>query len=191
MRRFFIRMKFDTFHLKHLLLPCCLYTVAALVAIFSQQSRDWLLPVLFLLMPYFDFLWHVPRNTFGKQFLIYWVALAVVISVLLFQNMEVIDLFIVMVLVAALPEEWFFRAYLQKRLGDTIAAVLVVSLMFSLLHFITHSFTSALLVFIPSVFFGWIYKQTSDIVLVVMLHALSNLVYYIYLETHIVEYIVI
>ena len=94
-----------------------------------------------------------------------------------------------MVLVAALPEEWFFRAYLQKCLGNNVAAVLLVSLMFSLMHFITHSFASAWLVFIPSVFFGWVYKQTSNLVLVVMLHALSNLVYYIYLETYIVKYI--
>ena len=93
-----------------------------------------------------------------------------------------------MVLVAALPEEWFFRAYLQKRLGNHIAAVLLVSLMFSLMHFITQSSAVAWLVFIPSVFFGWIYKKTDDLILVVILHALSNLLYYIYLESHFVAF---
>ena len=89
-----------------------------------------------------------------------------------------------MVLVAALPEEWFFRAYLQKCLGNNVAAVLLVSLMFSLMHYITHRSVETWLVFIPSIFFGWIYKKTDDLILVVILHALSNLVFYIYLESY-------
>jgi membrane protease YdiL (CAAX protease family) len=111
----------------------------------------------------------------------------VVISALLFQNPGAIDLFIVMVMVAAFPEEWFFRLYLQNRLGNSIVAVLIVSLLFSFMHFIAHGLSSAWLVFIPSVLFGYIYKQTSDLVLVVLLHALSNLVYYIYLESLIIN----
>ena len=182
-------MKLDVLYLKHSLLPGSLYIVTVLVAMLAPQSRDWLLPILFLTLPFFDFLWHLPRNTFEKKFLIYWAVIAVVISVLLFQNMEVIDLFIMMVLVAALPEEWFFRVYLQKRLGNSVAAVLVVSLMFSLMHFITRGGIVAWLVFIPSVIFGWVYKSTGNLILVVILHALSNLVYYIYLEAHIVKYI--
>lgn len=181
-------MSFNIYTLKKFLLPSALFSATVLVALFVRSSRDWLLPVMFLLLPFADFFWRTPNIRWEKRSQIGWTILVVAMAVFLIQNLEVLDVFTVMVLVAALPEEWFFRAYLQKRLGNSVAAVLVVSLMFSLMHFITHSFTSTWLVFIPSVFFGWIYKQTSDLVLVVLLHALSNLVYYIYLESYIMDF---
>lgn len=179
-------MSFNIHAVKTFLLPGVLFVTAALVAMFAPQSRDWLLPVLFLLLPFVDVRWSMPRIPFARQSLISWVILSVVIILLLLQNTQLVDLFTMMVLLAALPEEWFFRAYLQKRLGNHIAAVLIVSLLFSLMHYITHRSVDAWLVFIPSVFFGWVYKKTDDLILVVLLHALSNLLYYIYLESHFV-----
>ena len=178
-------MIFNNHILKYFLLPSILFAVAAFVAMFALQSRDWLLPVLFLLLPFVDVQWSMPRISFGRQFLISWVILSVAIILLLLQNTQLVDLFTVMVLVAALPEEWFFRAYLQKRLGNNVAAVLIVSLLFSLMHFITQSSAVAWLVFIPSIFFGWVYIKSNDLVLVIILHALSNLVYYIYLKSYV------
>ena len=177
-------MKFNIHTLKYFLLPCVLFAATAFIAIFTLQSRDWLLPVLFLLLPFVDVRWSMPRIPFARQSLISWVILSVVIILLLLQNTQLVDLFTTMVLVAALPEEWFFRAYLQKRLGNHIAAVLISSLLFTLMHYITHLSVDAWLVFIPSVFFGWVYKKTDDFILIVILHALSNLLYYIYLESH-------
>ena len=179
-------MNFNIHTLKYLSLPCVLFAAAALVAIFALQSRDWLLPILFLLLPFVDVQWSMPRIPFAWQSLISWVVLSVVIILLLLQNTQLVDLFTMMVLLAALPEEWFFRAYLQKRLGNHIAAVLIVSLLFWLMHYITHRSVETWLVFIPSVFFGWVYKKTDDLILVVILHALSNLLYYIYLESYFV-----
>ncbi len=175
--------------LKHFLLPCILFTVVALVATLMPHNRNWLLPILFLLLPFIDFQWRLPRISLARQSLISWAVLVLIIIILLLKNAPLIDLFFVMVTVAALPEEWFFRAYLQKRLGNSIAAVLLVSLMFSSMHYITQASAGAWLVFIPSVFFGWMYKKTGDIVLVVISHALSNLLYYIYLKTYITEYL--
>ena len=180
-------MNFNSHTAKAFLLPCVLFAATAFVAMFARQSRDWLLPVLFLLLPFVDVQWSMPRIPFGRLSLISWAILSLAIILLLLQNIQLLDLFTVMVLVAALPEEWFFRAYLQKRLGNHIAAVLIVSLLFSLMHFITQSSAVAWLVFIPSVFFGWVYKKTDDLILVVFLHALSNLIYYIYLESYIVN----
>ncbi len=177
-------MSCNFYTLKRLLLPVLLFILTALVAIFARQSRDWLLPVMFLLLPFSDFFWRMPHVRWEQRLVISYVILAVIVSVLLFQHTEVLDLFTIMVLVAALPEEWFFRAYLQKRIGNNISAVLIVSLLFSSMHYLTHDSAVVWLVFIPSVFFGWIYKKTDDLILIVMLHALSNLVYYIYLEAY-------
>ena len=177
-------MSFNIHTVKTFLLPCILFAAAAFVAMFALQSRDWLLPVLFLLLPFVDVQLSMPRIFFGRQSLISWAILSIAIILLLLQNTQLVDLFTVMVLVAALPEEWFFRAYLQKRLGNNLAAVLIVSLLFSLMHYITHRSVETWLVFIPSIFFGWIYKKTDDLILVVILHALSNLVFYIYLESY-------
>ena len=176
--------------LKRYLLPVTILFVMLAVALFSQQSRDWILPILFLLSPFLDRDWKVSAVLWGKRSSVNWVILGVAIAVLLVRNLDVLNLFIVMGMVAALPEEWFFRAYLQTRLGNGIVAMLIVSLLFSLMHYITRDSMVAVLVFMPSIFFCWIYKKTNDIVLVVMLHALSNLVYYIYLEAYINELII-
>lgn len=89
-------------------------------------------------------------------------------------------------LIAALPEEWFFRAYLQTTLETHrrfrgLRAILVASLLFSLIHGLSRDWTTALLVFIPSLFYGWLYQRNHDLLLVVLVHALSNLVFAIFL----------
>ena len=85
-------------------------------------------------------------------------------------------------LLAALPEEWFFRAYFMTRLGGDLRANLVTSVVFSLLHGLTWGWVTALLVFIPSLFYGWLYQKTRDLVLLVIVHTLSNLVYVMFLR---------
>lgn len=184
-----MRFNLHRHQVKSFLLPGILFTVVAFVAALMPDNRNWLLPILFLLLPFFDFQWRLPHISLTRQSLISWFTLVLITIILLLKNAALVDLFVVMVTVAALPEEWFFRAYLQKRLGNSIAAVLLVSLIFSSMHYITQASASAWLVFIPSVFFGWMYKKTGDIVLVVISHALSNLLYYIYLKTYITEYL--
>jgi membrane protease YdiL (CAAX protease family) len=78
---------------------------------------------------------------------------------------------------AALPEEWFFRAYFMTRIGDGLRSNLIASLLFALMHGLTRDWATAALVFVPSLFYGWLYQRTRDIVLVVLVHALSNLFY--------------
>ena len=99
------------------------------------------------------------------------------------------DVFLAMVISAALPEEWFFRGYLQKKYGNNLFAVVFVSLLFALLHYLVQASVIAFIVFMPSLIFGLIYKKTDDLILVVMLHALSNLVYYLYLEEYALEFL--
>lgn len=186
----FFCMKYYIYQLKQFLLPIAFFIVVVCVALFSQQNREWFLPILFLLLPLADRRWLMPAILFRLKSLISWAVLVFAMTALLLHRPDILDLFTVMVLVAALPEEWFFRAYLQKRLGNSVVAVLFVSLIFSFMHSFSRGPMLAALVFIPSVFFGWVYKKTDDLVVVVMLHALSNLVYYIYLESYILENVV-
>ena len=78
---------------------------------------------------------------------------------------------------AALPEEWFFRGYFMMRLGMGWRANLFASLLFAALHGLTHDWMTAALVFLPSLAYGWLYQRTRDLPLVVLTHAVSNLIY--------------
>ncbi len=84
-------------------------------------------------------------------------------------------------LLTALPEEWFFRAYFMGRMGDGLTANLVASALFSLLHSLSRDWITGLLVFIPSLFYGWLYQRTKDLPLLILVHALSNLVFALFL----------
>jgi hypothetical protein len=90
-------------------------------------------------------------------------------------------------LVVALPEEVFFRGYLQTRLRDTLPAggtllrplgglsVVVTSALFALGHFATIPFAARLAVFFPSLVFGLLRYRTGSVGASVIFHALSNL----------------
>ena len=99
---------------------------------------------------------------------------------------------------AALPEEWFFRAYFMQRLKQLAAdqqwtsktksgilspgilANIMTSLLFSLLHTPTQGWFG-LTTFFPSLLYGWVYQKTQDLILVVLLHSLSNIIFFIYI----------
>jgi len=97
------------------------------------------------------------------------------------------DLLIQSVLIA-LPEEIFYRGYVQSRLqrllprrvvvlgGDVGPAVLLTSLVFAASHMIAIPSPSRLAVFFPSVLFGWLRDRTGSVAGPIVLHALSNVV---------------
>ena len=92
----------------------------------------------------------------------------------------------VQLLLIALPEEIFYRGYLQTRLqgvfkrrwvvlgGDVGPAVLVTSALFALGHLVAIPSASRLAVFFPSILFGWLRDRTCSVAGPVILHALSN-----------------
>ncbi len=80
----------------------------------------------------------------------------------------------------SLPEEFFFRGFLQDSMGRNLRAVLLVSLMFSLAHLpkaISLGDWTSLLSFFPSLMIGWLYMKTNNIVPGTIFHLLANLVY--------------
>jgi membrane protease YdiL (CAAX protease family) len=90
-------------------------------------------------------------------------------------------------LVIALPEEAFYRGYLQKALDNAWppkrrflgaplgAGILVTSALFALGHLLTQPYVGRLAVFFPALLFGWLRTRTGGIGAAVLLHASSNL----------------
>ncbi len=89
--------------------------------------------------------------------------------------------------IIALPEEAFYRGYLQSRLdealpgrvrilGATVGPALIVSsIIFALGHFATIREPARLAVFFPSLVFGWLRARTKGIGASVAFHASCNI----------------
>ncbi len=90
-------------------------------------------------------------------------------------------------LVVALPEEAFFRGYLQTRLdaawgkrfrilGAELGPAWIVSaVIFAIGHLLTTPMPARLAVFFPALLFGWLRARTGGIGAGVLFHALCNL----------------
>jgi membrane protease YdiL (CAAX protease family) len=91
------------------------------------------------------------------------------------------------VVAVALPEEMFYRGYLQSELEKAWrpvtsgwlrgmgAAVIVTSVIFALGHLVTIPHAARLAVFFPSLAFGWLRTRTGGIGASVLFHAFCNL----------------
>ncbi|MFO0761737.1 MAG: MrtC family glutamic-type intramembrane protease [Byssovorax sp.] len=91
------------------------------------------------------------------------------------------------VVVIALPEEAFFRGYLQTELdrafpprwrvlgADLGPGWLLASLIFAVGHFLTIRHPARLAVFFPALLFGWLRQRTRGIGAPVVFHAACNL----------------
>lgn len=86
----------------------------------------------------------------------------------------------------ALPEEVFFRGYLQEKLGNNLKGVAIVSVFFALGHFFTLCVASgfiggicaqSVLTFFPSLIMGYLYARTGTLWGSIIFHFLSNIVY--------------
>jgi uncharacterized protein len=90
-------------------------------------------------------------------------------------------------LIVALPEEAFYRGYLQTRFDDAWPgrlrlfganlgpSVVVTSAIFALGHFATIHDPARLAVFFPSLAFGWLRARTGGVGAPVLFHAMCNL----------------
>lgn len=89
--------------------------------------------------------------------------------------------------IIALPEEAFYRGYLQSRLDDALPgrvrilgaevgpALVITSVIFALGHFATIREPARLAVFFPSLVFGWLRARTKGIGASVAFHASCNI----------------
>jgi membrane protease YdiL (CAAX protease family) len=97
-----------------------------------------------------------------------------------------VDEFLGQIFVIALPEEAFYRGYLQSRLDEVWAprlvvlgarvgpGLLVASVVFALGHVATVQLPARLAVFFPSLLFGWLRARTGGIGASVLFHAFCN-----------------
>jgi membrane protease YdiL (CAAX protease family) len=150
-------------------------------AVFSFPGRDYVLVGLMLFLPLLDRRWRPPALPRGARHVAAWACLLLAIGGLLLWQPRHAVFTMSTLLLAALPEEWFFRAYFMTRLGNGLPANLAASGLFSLLHALTRDWPTALLVFIPSLFYGWLYQRTRDLPLLILVHGLSNLFFAMFL----------
>jgi hypothetical protein len=97
-------------------------------------------------------------------------------------------LILAQLLLVALPEEWFYRGYLQTTLArawpqrvrilgpiEIGPANLLTSLLFGLGHFVINLHPARFAVFFPSLLFGWLRDRNGTIASCVLYHAACNL----------------
>lgn len=156
-------------------------------AAFSYPGRDYVLIGLMLFLPLFDQAWRMPALPRSISHYLAWAGLGLATVTILSLQPSYTSIALSAFLTAALPEEWFFRAYFMARIGQGWRANLITSLLFSMLHGVTQGWPAAIRVFAPSLFFGWLYQRTGDLILLVLMHALSNLLFVMFLAGYLEE----
>lgn len=154
-------------------------------AFFDFSYHNTLFIALLFFLPLLDKQWALNCfNVFnGRVYLWGGVICCFIALLLLNEGYELIALNII--LFTALPEEWFFRGYFLQRLelfsNKMWLTNGISSIFFAILHVPAQGW-SGLLVFVPSLLFGWLYQLYRDLVLVILLHALFNVIYLLYLK---------
>ncbi len=162
-------------------------------AVFIYPARFTVLTALLLLLPFLDRSWQSPDWQSQKSNFSITVVLFASYSLLIALNLEDLYLALSLLFLIALPEEWFFRAYLMVRIqtffkdwngSSSIAlwgANITSSALFALMHTPTQGLFG-LTVFFPSLVFGWVYQKSNNLIIVILLHSISNLVFMLYLR---------
>lgn len=151
------------------------------LTLFSEMAVISNISILFMLLfPFFDSKWKRISLSIERRNLRNWSLLIFAIFILSFIYDLKLHAILATVILISVPEEWFFRAYFMQRVaaisGSKWIGNLIASGFFAFLHLPQQSWIG-LGVFIPSLAFGWIYQKTNDLVLVILLHTLSNLFY--------------
>ncbi len=93
--------------------------------------------------------------------------------------------FFIQLFLVAIPEEVFFRGYLQRELGNNYRAVIVVSILFAIAHLLIVCATSGSagvciqngLTFFPSLVMGYLYLKTGTIWSSIFFHFTANILH--------------
>ncbi|VAX09671.1 hypothetical protein MNBD_GAMMA25-2407 [hydrothermal vent metagenome] len=165
--------------------PWLFGTVLTGCAVFIFEGRIILLTALMLFLPLLDRNGLLPEFIFTRIKLLLWGLCLLSASGIILFNPAMLGMALATLILTALPEEWFFRGYFMSRLEqsgfNSLYANLGTSILFALLHLPTQGLFG-LGVFFPSLFFGWVYQRSRDLVLVILLHALSNIFFFAYIK---------
>ena len=143
-----------------------------------------------LFYPLLDKNWHYSTRKYKSVNFAFWFLITVFLGLLSLSDTITIHFILLSLLLAAIPEEWFFRAYFQTRLDNYFKnnhsifqahsisiSIAITSALFASIHAIMQNNILLLpLIFVPSVLFGYLYYQTKDIVLVILIHLASNVI---------------
>jgi len=170
--------------------------VILIITLFRRLFPGFVLPIAALL--FFSSPYLMKSKVTGLKWNLRGVLLGVVASVVILSIYLVIvnkpiklgkisyTLLILQLFLVALPEEVFFRGYLQEKIGNNLKGILIVSSLFAIGHFATVCLgggyvgiacLKTLLTFFPSIVMGFMYAKTGTIWGNVVFHFLANVVY--------------
>lgn len=121
-------------------------------------------------------------QTFAPDMYWVWLGCAIVTAAIMLMMPDMFSYLLPSIAYVAIPEEWFFRAYLMRKFKAGWQSVLIVSFFFALTHYIYRWELDAWLVFIPSLIYSWYYLKYRDLLGVVLIHATSNIAYVLVLQ---------
>jgi len=158
---------------------------------------------LMLFLPLLDKTFTYPALKPNKTKLISWALIITTAVTIIDFNPGYANAALSTLIFAALPEEWFFRAYFMQQLNkelirnklkirsldshSRLTANIITSTLFALLHTPTQGWIG-LSTFFPSLVFGWLFQRSNDLIIVTLLHALSNIIFIVYLNKIINNY---
>ncbi len=189
---------------KNLTIPLAAYGVVVAAIIISKATVGGEYALLFSagLMLWTPFL--LDRGTkdvlrFNPQGLFRWAAISIAVlfcyvvciyllSAYLGKTIRFIEPSVLLMLThfvaIALPEEFFFRGYIQRTLGGGWSAIITTSVLFALAHVLVICLfsggsycTQNILTFFPSLLMGYLYMRTGTIWSSVFFHFAANIVY--------------
>lgn len=161
--------------------PYINFAVLLIVVAIAKNSDFQFIILIFplMLLPFIDRKWVLKKSIFqtnqGSLLILILLIVLVVLPVAL--NIITAATVASILLYAALPEEWFFRAYVLDRLGNDTKANIISSLLFCSIHALGGNFIHATLVFIPSITLGYVFIKYGNLGIIVLLHLLFNIVY--------------
>lgn len=169
--------------------------ILTVCAVFVDAYQPTLHAALMLFLPLLDMRYRKLDFMMTKEHLVHWLSVCSLITLLIVLNPSQFQYLTAIIIYTALPEEWFFRRYIQQFLNlwlasytiawqwlpASIIANFITSVFFTVLHLPTQGL-AGLAVFIPSLFLGWLYQKKQDIVLVVLVHTMFNVFYISYLR---------
>ena len=103
---------------------------------------------------------------------------------------KIVALVLAEIFLVGLPEEVFFRGYLQTHLEIIFTkrfrfrgvvfglAMILTAVLFTLSHFLLTKQFFSLAVFFPAMIFGWLKERTGRVLAPAIFHAFANVVYY-------------
>ena len=178
--------------IKEYTIPLLLLVLILFTGYVSVDNSSFPLIAALLFLPFLDIHWKLPTFSVTRIKVILWLACLLVIVAIALVYQDYFYYAWIMLFLVALPEEWFFRGYLLKRLSlinnisiaqnSYLIANIFSSIAFSLLHALTRGLPVAIEVFLPSLFFGWLYQKTNDLILCIFIHTISNLMFVLFLN---------